>query len=244
PTAPGGGGGRVQKSFPKKKGEFDSLNAHSFEYQSLKREAEADKTLYEELIRKIKEAGINAGFENSAIRIADPARAAVKPVFPNLPLNIALAFLFSTLLAIGAAVMRDVLENPIRAPARTPSVFKTEVRGSLPMVKSWRHHLSPARTNEVGTTALVRADGSQPGDRKQSITGFEEAVRTLRNSILLGNFDRRLKSLMITSATPAEGKTTTAVHLAVDHAQQKHKTWLIDCDMRRPGVHSKVLCFC
>ena len=230
----------LQKAVSETKAEFDRLNAHSFEYQSLKREAEADKTLYEELIRKIKEAGINAGFENSAIRIADPARAAVKPVFPNLPLNIALAFLFSTLLAIGAAVMSDVLDKSIRDPEQIASLFKTEVMGSLPMVKSWRRRLSPARTNEAGTTALVRADGSQPGDRKQSITGFEEAIRTLRNSILLGNFDRRLKSLMITSATPAEGKTTTAVHLAVAHAQQKHKTLLIDCDMRRPGVHSKL----
>ena len=56
------------------KAEFDRLNARSFEYQALKREAEADKKLYEELVRKIKEAGINAGFQNQPIRIADPAR--------------------------------------------------------------------------------------------------------------------------------------------------------------------------
>jgi succinoglycan biosynthesis transport protein ExoP len=65
-------------------------------------------------------------------------------------------------------------------------------------------------------------------------------VRTLRNSILLGSFDRRLRSIMVTSATPSEGKTTTAVHLAIAHAQQKHKTLLIDCDLRRPGVHTKL----
>jgi succinoglycan biosynthesis transport protein ExoP len=222
------------------KAEFDRLNAHSFDYQSLKREAEADKTLYEELIRKIKEAGINAGFQNSAIRIADPARAAVKPVFPNMKLNVVLAFLLSTLLAVGAAVMSDVLDKSIRDPEQIASLFKTEVMGSLPQVKSWHRRLAPARTNEAGTTALVRADGSELGERKLNVTGFEEAIRTLRNSILLGTFDRRLKSLMITSATPAEGKTTTAVHLAIAHAQQKHKTLLIDCDMRRPGVHSKL----
>jgi capsular exopolysaccharide synthesis family protein len=136
--------------------------------------------------------------------------------------------------------MSDVLDKSIRDPEQIASLFKTEVMGSLPMVKNWRRRLTQASTNEAGTTALVRADGSEPADRKHNVTGYEEAIRTLRNSILLGNFDRPLKSLMITSATPAEGKTTTAVHLAIAHAQQKHKTLLIDCDMRRPGVHGKL----
>jgi succinoglycan biosynthesis transport protein ExoP len=230
----------LEKAVAETKAEFDRLNSRSFEYQALKREADANKTLYEELVRKIKEAGINSGFQNSAIRIADPARAAVKPVFPKMWLNVALAFLISTLLAVSAAVMNDVLDKSIRDPEQIASLFKTEVMGTLPQVKTWRRRVAAALTNEAGTTALVRADGRQVGDRTQAVSGFEEAVRTLRNSILLGSFDRRLKTLMITSATPSEGKTTTAVHLAIAHAQQKHNTLLIDCDLRRPGVHGKL----
>jgi len=222
------------------KAEFDRLNARSFEYQSLKREADADKSLYEELVRKIKEAGINAGFQNSSIRIADPARAAIRPVFPNLRLNVLLAFLFSTLLAVGFAVLSDLLDSSVRDPEQVHTLFQTDVLGSLPMVKTWRRGLVSVVSGDPGTAALVRAEGSAVAPPDRTTTGFEEAVRTLRNSILLGSFDRRLKSLMITSATPSEGKTTTAVHLAIAHAQQKHKTLLIDCDLRRPGVHTKL----
>ena len=62
-------------------------------------------------------------------------------------------------------------------------------------------------------------------------------MRTLRNSILLGSFDRRYRSLLITSAGPGEGKTTTASNLAAAHAEQGKRTLLIDGDLRRPSVH-------
>ena len=230
----------LQKAVAETKTEFDRLNARSFEYQALKREADADKSLYEELVRKIKEAGINAGFQNSSIRIADPARAAVKPVFPNMKLNVLLAFLFSTLLAVGFAILTDLLDSSVRDPEQVHTLFQTDVLGSLPMVKTWRRNLVATLSGDGGSTALARREETAVTPLDRTVTGFEEAVRTLRNSILLGSFDRRLRSLMITSATPAEGKTTTAVHLAIAHAQQKHKTLLIDCDLRRPGVHAKL----
>jgi capsular exopolysaccharide synthesis family protein len=224
----------LQKAVQETKAEFDRLNARSFEYQSLKREAEADKSLYEELVRKIKEAGINASFQNSSIRIADPARPAVKPVFPNLKLNVLLAFLFSSLLAVGMAVLSDVLDNTVRDPEQATRILKTAVVGSLPVVKPWRGRLGPVPT--LGTAhALVPAAAS--GDR--ALTGYDEAIRTLRNSILLTDFDRRLRSLLVTSASPGEGKSTIAAHLAASHAEQGHRTLLIDGDLRRPSVHRR-----
>jgi capsular exopolysaccharide synthesis family protein len=221
------------------KAEFDQLNARSFQYKSLKQEADTDKGLYEELVRKIKEAGINSSFQNSSIRLADSARPALKPVFPDLRLNAILAFLFSTLLAVGVAIMADTIDNTVRDPEQIQKGLKTEVLGSLPVVKSWRGRL-PAFVDGTGgangtSTELVRSTR-----RSDQVSAFEEAIRTLRDSILLSDMGRRPRNLLVTSATPREGKTTTAVHLAVAHSLQKKKTLLIDADLRRPGVHTRL----
>src|SRR5579872_3066617 len=215
------------------KAEFDQLNARSFEYKAVKREAEADKTFYEELVHKIKEAGINSSFQNNSIRLSDSARPALMPVFPNLRLNIVLALLFSILAAVGAAVMADLLDNTVRDPEQIQRSLKTEVLGSLPVVKAWRGRV-PLVMKGSGAITTVKSGRVSGQD-----SGFEEAVRTLRDSILLSDFGRRPRSLLLTSATPREGKTTTCVHLAIAHSLQGRKTLLIDADLRRPGVDSR-----
>jgi capsular exopolysaccharide synthesis family protein len=254
------------------KADFDRLNARSFEYQNLKREAEGDKKLYEELVRKIKEAGINASFQNSSIRVADTARPGLKPVFPKTWLNLVLAFLFATLFGVGAAVLSDVLDNTIRDPDQVARLLNTDVIGSLPAVKDWRRRLSPlspshANVNgNVNGSGVVNGNGVATGNGivngnghangnghqallpgaihvnssdhgNQALSNYEEAIRTLRNSILLTDFDRQLKSVLMTSASPSEGKSTVAAHLAATHAQQHKRTLLIDGDLRRPSVH-------
>jgi capsular exopolysaccharide synthesis family protein len=222
----------LRKAVAETKAEFDSLNARSFEYQALKREAETDKKLYDELLHKIREAGINASFQNSSIRIADPARPPLKPVFPNLKLNVVIALLASTLLAAAVAVVRDLMDDTVRDPEQVPRLFHAEVIGALPSVKGWRR--IPAPLPAAGG-ALVRA--GDPGDL--AVAGFEEAVRALRNSILLGDLDRRLRSILVTSAFPGEGKSTVAAHLAATHAAQGRRTLLVDGDLRRPTLHRR-----
>jgi capsular exopolysaccharide synthesis family protein len=215
------------------KTEFDAMNARSFEYQAKKREADADKTLYEELVRKIREAGINSGFQNNAIRIADTARASRKPVFPNIRLNVLLAFLASLLLGAGLAVLSDILNNTVRDPEEVSRSLGVDVIGTLPAVKEWHGR---AILTAAGGTALVPL--SQVSGR--SINTFDEAICTLRNSILLTDFDRRIRCLLVTSAAPSEGKSTTAANLAVVHAQQGRRTLLIDGDLRRPSIHRRL----
>jgi capsular exopolysaccharide synthesis family protein len=207
------------------KADFDSVNARSFDYQALKREAEGDRTLYEQLVRRIKEAGINAGFQSNAVRIADPARPPLKPVYPNTLLNVLLALLFASLAAVGAAIASDMLDKTVRDPEQVARTLHTEVIGSLPLLKQ-----RPA----AALRALV--DSAAP-DAEADFSGFNESVRTLRNSILLANFERRYRSLMVTSAAPGEGKTITAANLAAVHAGQGKRTLLIDGDLRRPSIH-------
>ncbi len=226
------------------KAEYDSLNARSFEYQTLKGGAESDKKLYEEFVRRIREAGINASFQNRSIRVADLARPGLRPVFPKMWLNVLLAFLFATFFSVGAAVLSDVLDNTVRDPDQVSRLMNADVIGSLPAVKTWRRHLSPIQGIHVanglhvngngnGTAALARAHV----ESEQALSNYEEAIRTLRNSILLTDFDRRLRSVLLTSASPSEGKSTVAAHLAATHASQHKRTLLIDGDLRRPSVH-------
>jgi capsular exopolysaccharide synthesis family protein len=296
----------LENAVTETKAEFDRLNSRSFQYQTLKREAEGDKNLYDELVRRIREAGINASFQNSMIRVADLARPGLKPVFPKKWLNLLLAFLFSTLVGVGAAVLSDVLDNTVRDPDQVMRLMNVDVVGSLPAVKDWRRRLSPVLGIAGSTTGLglPAASPSEPespnsespstesaaasapsttgksgrsrrrsrdartvlptpnptealghskrhanglhgghhsdprhSDEDQALSNYEEAIRTLRNSILLTDFDRRLRSILMTSASPSEGKSTVAAHLAATHAGQGKRTLLIDGDLRRPSVH-------
>jgi succinoglycan biosynthesis transport protein ExoP len=223
----------LEKAVKETKAEFDRLNARSFEYQTLKREAESDKKLYEELVRKIKEAGINASFQNSSIRVADTARPGLRPVFPRTYLNVLIAFLLSTLIGLGAAVVADLMDTTVRDPEQVSRTLNTQVIGSLPAVKNWKRGVTSLARPELEMT-LAHRNGRNSNDGTGT---YEEAIRTLRNSILLTDFDRRLRSVLLTSASPSEGKSTVAAHLAATHAEQFHRTLLIDADLRRPSAH-------
>jgi capsular exopolysaccharide synthesis family protein len=229
----------LQKTVADTKAEWDHLNSRSFEYQQLKREADADKALYDELIKKIRESDINAGFQNNNINIADPARPPLYPVFPNIRFNLMLAFLFSTLLAVGAALLQDTLDTTLRDPKEASRFLGTDVIGTMPVD---RVAAQLPRAVAPVTAASIVPKPPQGGKGKnyyRSTSDFEEAVRTIRNTILLSDFEGRLRSIVLTSAAPGEGKTTIACHLAIANADRGKKTLLVDGDLRRPSVHAK-----
>jgi capsular exopolysaccharide synthesis family protein len=256
----------LRKAVRSTKAEYDELNAHSFEYQQLKRDADADKALYDDLERRIREAGINAGFQNNSIRIADLARPPDSPVFPRTKLNLLLALIASMVVGICGAILADLLDNTIRDPEQVARALDTSVLGTLPTVKEMRRLLSPGDPlNLVEEAAGTQLD--EPPSRSKVIrykpatlekkrkqragelalptyengfSAYEEAIRTLRHSILLPDPERSIRSLLITSAAPGEGKSTAIIHLAIAHAEQGKRTLIVDADLRRPSLHKKL----
>src|SRR6202022_452204 len=86
------------------------------QYSILKREAEANKALYDGLLTKLKEAGITAGLKSSNIRVVDPAMVPSTPARPAKARNIALAFLVGLVGGIGLALLRECLDNTVKTP--------------------------------------------------------------------------------------------------------------------------------
>jgi len=208
------------------KHEFDGLNARTFQYQTLKRDAEADKKLYDEIDQKIREAGINAGFQNSSIRLADPARPAIQPVSPDMRLNLLLAFCFSLCGAVVLAVAADRRDSTVKDPEVVYNAFYTNVVGSLPLVR---------QKGGVSPVVFAEANSKEPQSLERAM--FDEAVLALRSGLLLAPQNSNLRCLAVTSALPGDGKTLSACHLAAANARKGRRTLLIDFDLRRPMVY-------
>lgn len=218
------------------KADSDKLNASSIEYQQLKRDADANTTLYNELFRKIKEAGINAGFDSNSIRIANEARPESHPVFPKKGIFTILAFLLSTMVSIGVALIADMLDKTMRDPEQARRALNIEVLGVLPEV----YQLKPAGRQLLLETnsAVEAAKRDQPLDWSRTEGAYIEAIRTMRSLLLLERSRTALRSLLVTSALAGEGKSTCTAHLAIAHALQGRRTLLIDADLRRPSLHN------
>jgi capsular exopolysaccharide synthesis family protein len=229
----------LEKTVTDTKAEWDSLNSRSFQYRQFKQEADADKALYDELVKKIQEADINAGFQDNNISIADAARPPLDPVYPNVQMNLIMALLVSSLLGIGTALLLDSLDTTLRDPQKSSQFLGIDVIGTMPMDRSAAQLPRPIVPVQA-ESSLTKVISSPNNKGYYGTTSrFEESVRTIRNTILLSDFEGRLRSIALTSATPSEGKTTIVAHLGIANADRGKKTLLVDADLRRPSLHSK-----
>src|SRR5580658_710427 len=210
------------------KAEAYKLRDDLVEYTLRQRDFESNRTLYEGLSQRLRTAGIEAGLESTEIDIID---SAVPPVGPTLQSRSSMMLVDGILMLTLGVVIAFVLESldtGIRTVAQIEAISGLPSLALIPRIRRTAGEIA-AQTPVQRNLGVVGAPMSQ----------FAEAFRALRTSLLLSVAGREPQVILLTSATPSEGKTTVAMNLACVLAQRDVRVLLIDADLRRPTVHHR-----
>src|SRR3984957_950909 len=222
----------LRTSFEKQKQEANKLNESAIEYSILKRDLDSNRTLYEGLLEKLKEAGVTAGLRSNNFRIIDAARIPTMPSEPNIPRNLSFALVLGVISGVGLAFVLENMDNTVRTPEQATLLSALPSLGMIPLGSSTSNRGSGKR---LALTAAQEVVETVTQGRPQS--QMAESYRALRTSLLLSNLGAPPKVIMVTSARPQEGKTTTSINTSIVLAQKGVRVLLIDADLRRPSVH-------
>ncbi len=212
---------QILKAMEEKKKEALELNKKQIQYNVLKREVEVNRSLYESLLKRLKEAGVTEDLKVTNISIVDPASVPEKPVKPKKKLNIILSLITSLFLGIFLAFFLEYLDNTVKYPSEVERHFKTPLLGIIGKIEF--ETANPKKEELIIVT--------------ESKSHIAESFRTIRTNLSFASPDTEKKTFIISSALPSEGKTLVSANLAVSFSQVEKKVLLLDCDLRRPRIH-------
>jgi exopolysaccharide transport family protein len=223
----------LHDSFEKQKQEANKLNESAIEYSILKRDLDSNRTLYEGLLEKLKEAGVTAGLRSNNFRIIDAARVPTSPSEPNIPRNLSFALVLGVISGIGLAFLLENMDNTVRTPEQAQAISGLPSLGMIPLGSKSAHNGATGKRLALTASKEVVETVTQVRPQSQ----MAESYRALRTSLLLSNLGAPPKVIMVTSALPQEGKTTTSINTAIVLAQKGVRVLLVDADLRRPSIH-------
>ncbi len=174
------------------------------------------REIYSNLLQSYESVRLSEAQSVSSVVQVETATPATKQIRPKTLQNTLLAMVAGILLAAGGVVAKDAMDDTIKAPEEIGRKFGLPVLGVI-------NHMS----TEV----------DDPITLKEPKSPTAEAYRTLRTNINYASVDKPLKTIMVTSAEPGEGKTTTISNLAVAFAQNGAQVIVADCDLRHPRTH-------
>ena len=196
------------------------LNQYERDYLELKRSYDNNQRLYELVLKRLKDTGVSGMLQVSNVRILDRARPAIKPVRPDLLRNLALAILIGLLGGVGLAFAAEALDTTITSQQQVEERLGLTFLGIIPSIEKAKD--GSAQDLMVHT---------------QPKSAVAECLRAVRTNLLFMSPEKPLKTIMVTSPGPQEGKTTTATSLAITMAASGNRVLLVDADMRRPRLH-------
>jgi exopolysaccharide transport family protein len=223
----------LRGSFEKQKQEANKLNESAIEYSILKRDLDSNRTLYEGLLEKLKEAGVTAGLRSNNFRIIDAARVPTSPSEPNIPRNLSFALVLGVIASVGLAFLLENMDNTVRIPEQAQAISGLPSLGMIPFGSKSANHGPTGKRLALTASSEVVETVTQVRPQSQ----MAESYRALRTSLLLSNLGAPPKVIMVTSARPQEGKTTTSINTAIVLAQKGVRVLLVDADLRRPSIH-------
>jgi capsular exopolysaccharide synthesis family protein len=211
------------------------LPSQTLKYARFERNLKLNESLYLTMKQKYEESRITEAGQMGKVRILDPALLAVM-VKPNKKMNLLLGIILGIGSGIGYALLREFLDNTVKSVEHLERKGLT-ILGIIPdMVsnnpqKSIKKITSPSKGGPEFKRRLITYE-----DPKSPVS---ESYRSLRTNISYASaVNKKIKSLLISSSQPGEGKSTTTANLAIAFAQLRKKTLLVDADLRKPVQHN------
>jgi succinoglycan biosynthesis transport protein ExoP len=199
------------------------------EYTLRQREFEANSALYNGLQQRLRTATVQSGLESLEIDVVDPSVPPANPLLRPQSTIILTALAFSVIAGIVLAFLMESLDTGLRSIAEIESITELPSLAIIPRARR-------TSADQAGTLTTAQRN---VGILTQPKSQFAEAFRSLRTSLLLSTTGHPPKIIVLTSATPSEGKTTAASNLAAILAQRDTRVLLIDGDLRRPNIHHR-----
>jgi len=216
----------LKRALAEQKKESLDLNQKAIQYTVLNREVQSARDMYDLLIKRFKETTLTEDMRTGNIRVIDRAEVPRIPVKPKKRLNLLLAVIVGLVAGIGLAFFFEYLDNTIKIPEDLKQYLKIPYLGPTPLIEA----KGKARNNGSMSPELVCLHAPK--------STASESYRGIRTNILFSSAGAAPQVILLTSPGPREGKTLTTSNLAIAMAQSGSRVLLIDCDLRRPKIHS------